>query len=466
MLGLDEPTNHLDIRAIWWLAEHLKKRWRADTGALLVVTHDRWFLDEVCLNMWEVHDRRVEPFEGGYSAYIQQRVERQRVAALAEEKRQNALRRELAWLSRGAQARSTKPKFRVEAARALIADVPELRNPIELKRMAMARLGKQVVEMKQVTVRFDGRAVLDGLDWIIGPGDRYGIVGGNGVGKTTLLRTIQGLLAPDSGTVKIGKTVRFAVLSQHLDELMKYRGDRVREVIGRLGRRTMLDGKAMTPAQLLERLEFTRDDLNEPIEDLSGGQKRRLALMLILLDEPNVLILDEPGNDLDTDMLAAVEGLLDGWPGTLLLVTHDRYLMERVTDHQFALIDGKLRHLPRGIEEYLELAGGASAGSAPADAFRVKADVPAAEHAATDDDSGQKRLTGGEIRALRKTMASNERKIETLKGKLETTRAEMAAADPSDFVTLGDFQKQLDDLQSQIDALEEEWLEAAESLGE
>ena len=468
VLGLDEPTNHLDIRAIWWLAEHLKKRWKPGAGAFLVVTHDRWFLDEVCLNMWEVHDRRVEPFEGGYSAYVQQRVERQRVAALAEEKRQNALRRELAWLSRGAQARSTKPKFRVEAARALIADVPELRNPIELKRMAMARLGKQVVEMKQVTVRFDGRTVLDGLDWIIGPGDRYGIVGGNGVGKTTLLRTIQGLQAPDSGTVKIGKTVRFAVLSQHLDELMKYRGDRVREVIGRLGRRTMLDGKAMTPAQLLERLEFTRDDLNEPIEDLSGGQKRRLALMLILLDEPNVLILDEPGNDLDTDMLAAVEGLLDGWPGTLLLVTHDRYLMERVTDHQFALIDGKLRHLPRGIDEYLELASAGAAGDADAKKAKdgaARQQTPPSKDGADPSAEG-KRLTGGEIRALRKTMASNERKIETLKGKLEATRAEMAAADPSDFVALGDFQKQLEDLQAQIDALEEEWLEAAETLGE
>ena len=478
VLGLDEPTNHLDIRAIWWLAEHLKKRWKPGAGALLVVTHDRWFLDEVCLSMWEVHDRRVEPFEGGYSAYIQQRVERQRVAALAEEKRQNALRRELAWLSRGAQARSTKPKFRVEAARALIADVPELRNPIELKRMAMARLGKQVVEMKQVTVRFDGRTVLDNLDWIIGPGDRYGIVGGNGVGKTTLLRTIQGLQAPDSGTVKIGKTVRFAVLSQHLDELMKYKGDRVREVVGRYGRRTMLDGKAMTPAQLLERLEFTRDDLNEPIEDLSGGQKRRLALMLILLDEPNVLILDEPGNDLDTDMLAAVEGLLDGWPGTLLLVTHDRYLMERVTDHQFALIDGKLRHLPRGIDEYLELASAAAAGDEAAGGAGRRgqgaqtggagstADAMARTTDPSGDAAGEKRLTGGEIRALRKTMASNERKIETLKGKIAATRDEMAAADPSDFVALGGFQSQLDDLQAQIDALEEEWLEAAEALGE
>ena len=457
VLGLDEPTNHLDIRAIWWLADHLKKRWKPDSGALLVVTHDRWFLDEVCLDMWEVHDRKVEPFEGGYSAYIQQRVERQRVAALAEEKRQNALRRELAWLARGAKARSTKPKFRVDAAQALIADVPELRNPIELKRMAMARLGKQVVEMKRVTVAFDGHPVLDGIDWIIGPGDRYGIVGGNGVGKTTLLRTIQGLQQPTAGTVKIGSTVRFAVLSQHLDELMKFKGDRVREVIGRYGRRTMLDGKNMTPAQLLERLEFTRDDLNEPVEDLSGGQKRRLALMLILLDEPNVLILDEPGNDLDTDMLAAVEGLLDGWPGTLLLVTHDRYLMERVTDHQFALIDGKIRHLPRGVDEYLELVERAEKPLPFSAPEKAPAKTAAPE---------EKRLSGGEIRTLRKAMASTERKMETLKSKIESTRSEMAAADPSDFVALGDFQKQLEQLHAQLDALEEEWLEAAETLGE
>lgn len=456
VLGLDEPTNHLDIRAIWWLARHLKTRWRSDAGALLVVTHDRWFLDEVCLDMWEVHDRLVEPFEGGYSAYIQQRVERQRVAALAEEKRQNALRRELAWLARGAKARSTKPKFRVDAARALIADVPELRNPLELKRMAMARLGKQVVEMKQITVAFDGHTVLDRIDWIIGPGDRYGIVGGNGVGKTTLLRTIQGIQQPTSGTVKIGKTVRFAVLSQHLEELMKFKGDRVREVVGRYGRRTMLDGKSMTPAQLLERLEFTRDDLNEPVEDLSGGQKRRLALMLILLDEPNVLILDEPGNDLDTDMLAAVEGLLDGWPGTLLLVTHDRYLMERVTDHQFALIDGKIRHLPRGVDEYLELA---------AQNEKPLPFAPPEKEPTKGSASEEKHLTGGEIRALRKTMASNENKIKTLKGKVDQVRNEMDAADPSDFVALGTLQKQLEDLQSQIDALEEEWLEAAEKLG-
>ena len=245
------------------------------------------------------------------------------------------------------------------AAKALIADVPPLRDELELKRMAMARLGKQVVDLEDVTVRLGegpaARCVLDDVTWMIGPGDRYGIVGENGAGKTTLLSTIQGKLRPSSGRVKIGQTVRFAVLSQHLDDLASFGTDRVREVVGRYSRRVMLDGKEQSPAQLLERLGFSKADLNEPVCDLSGGQKRRLSLMLILLDQPNVLILDEPGNDLDTDMLAAVESLLDGWPGTLLLVTHDRYLMERVTDHQFALIDGKLRHLPGGVDEYLQL---------------------------------------------------------------------------------------------------------------
>ncbi len=499
VLALDEPTNHLDVRAITWLARHLKSRWKQGAGALLVVTHDRWFLDEACLRMWEVHDRTVEPFEGGFSAYIMQRVERDRLAALAEQKRQNELRRELAWLSRGARARATKPKFHVAAAQALIADVPPLRDELELKRMAMARLGKQVVDLERATVRFEGadgsaRTVIDGVDWIIGPGDRYGIVGENGAGKTTLLRLIQGLQAPTSGRVKIGQTVRFAVLSQHLDDLARFGDDRVRQVVGRYSRRTMLDGKEMTPGQLLEKLGFSRADLNEPVSDLSGGQKRRLALMLILLDEPNVLILDEPGNDLDTDMLASVEDLLDGWPGTLLLVTHDRYLMERVTDHQFALIDGKLRHLPGGVEEYLKLTaeratrpvGGASAAQSLKQSSRGGAakQVPGGEtrlvdgarptassaDAARSDvaaaGTASPKLSGGEQRSLRKLMQSNERKTETLNGKIDAVRADMAAADPTDFAALGDFQAQINDLQQQIDALEEEWLEAAEQLGE
>ena len=469
VLMLDEPTNHLDMRAITWLAHHLKARWKHGTGALLVVTHDRWFLDEVCLSMWEVHDRTIDPFEGGFSAYIQQRVERDRQAQVAEQRRQNQLRRELAWLARGAQARSTKPKFRIDAARELIADVPPLRNTLELKRMAVARLGKQVVDLTDVTVRLGGKTVLDDVSWIIGPGDRFGIVGENGAGKTTLLRVIEGALAPSAGRVKIGKTVKFAVLSQHLDNLVKLGSDRVREVIGRYSRRVMLDGKEATPAQLLERLGFTRDDLNEPVCDLSGGQKRRLALMLILLDEPNVLILDEPGNDLDTDMLAQVEDLLDGWPGTLLLVTHDRYLMERVTDNQYALINGKIRHLPRGVDEYLELVGRTTderGGVVASSSGKASASKQPSTSAGEQATGAAPKLSGGEIRALRKSMASAERKMDTLRGKIEGIHQAMTEVDPSDYVKLGDMQKEIKQIEAQIEALEEEWMEAAEALGE
>lgn len=469
VLMLDEPTNHLDMRAITWLANHLKARWKHGTGALLVVTHDRWFLDEVCLSMWEVHDRTIDPFEGGFSAYIQQRVERDRQAQVAEQRRQNQLRRELAWLARGAQARSTKPKFRIDAARELIADVPPLRNTLELKRMAVARLGKQVVDLTDVSVRLGGKTVLDDVSWIIGPGDRFGIVGENGAGKTTLLRVIEGALAPSAGRVKIGKTVKFAVLSQHLDNLVKLGSDRVREVIGRYSRRVMLDGKEATPAQLLERLGFTRDDLNEPVCDLSGGQKRRLALMLILLDEPNVLILDEPGNDLDTDMLAQVEDLLDGWPGTLLLVTHDRYLMERVTDNQYALINGKIRHLPRGVDEYLELVGRTTderGGVVASSSGKASASKQPSTSAGEQATGAASKLSGGEIRALRKSMASAERKMDTLHGKNEGIHQAMTEVDPSDYVKLGDMQKEIKEIEAQIEALEEEWMEAAEALGE
>ncbi len=459
VLMLDEPTNHLDVKAIAWLADHLKSRWRPGAGALLVVTHDRWFLDEVCEAMWEVHGQRVWPFEGGFSAYIMQRVERDRLAALAEQKRQNALRRELAWLSRGARARATKPKFHVAAAQALIADVPPLRDELELKRMVMARLGKTVVELQDASLSFGDRVILNDVDWIIGPGDRYGIVGANGIGKTTLLRIIQGLQPLDRGRVKIGQTVRFAVLSQHLDELTKLGDDRVRQVISRYSRRTMLDGKEMTPGQLLERLGFTKDDQNEPVCDLSGGQKRRLALMLIL---------HEPGNDLDTDMLAAVESLLDGWPGTLLLVTHDHYLMERVTDHQFALIDGKVRHLPGGVDEYLHLTEAAEREAAEAASAKATAKAGALGKAAFGEPAGRtaSTLSGGEQRELRKLMASNEKKIGTLKGKIEKKQLEMAEADQSDYLVLTAMQEEIAAFQGQIEALELEWLDAAEKLGE
>ena len=471
VLMLDEPTNHLDVRAITWLAEHLKTRWRRGAGALLVVTHDRWFLDEVCEAMWEVHGRRVWPFEGGFSAYIMQRVERDRLEALAEQKRQNALRRELAWLSRGARARATKPKFHVAAAQALIADVPPLRNELELKRMAMARLGKQVVDLEHATVRFEGtdgssRTVLHDVDWIIGPGDRYGILGENGAGKTTLLSVLDGSLRPSSGFVKIGKTVKFAVLSQRLDELNELGKYRVTEVLSRHKSRIVVDGKETTPAKLLERLGFSSKHLYTRIDDLSGGQKRRLQLLLILLEEPNVLILDEPGNDLDTDMLAVLEDLLDTWAGTLVMVTHDRYLMERVTDDQFALIDGHLRHCPRGVDEYLELLDERDAVRSGGRSFaeiagQVSKEAPAT---ATGADEAPK-YSNQELREMKKRLASINRKMGTAGDKVKAKEAEMAAADPTDFVRLGELQAELNDLKAKKEAMEDEWLELAEALG-
>ncbi len=465
---LDEPTNHLDVRAINWLANHLKTRWRDGQGALLVVTHDRWFLDEVCSSMWEVHDQRIEPFEGGFSAYIMQRVERDRVARVTEERRQNKLRRELAWLSRGAQARSTKQKFRIKAAQELIADVPPLRNELELKRMAITRLGKQVVDVKNVSVRYDGADasatddgwVLRDVEWLIGPGDRIGIVGANGAGKTTLINVIQRKLRPTKGYVKVGKTVKLAVLSQHLDELVAAGDDRVRQVVGRFGHAIMLDGRDQTPKQLLERLGFSNADMNEPVCDLSGGQKRRLALMLILLEEPNVLILDEPGNDLDVDMLAAVEDMLDGWPGTLILITHDRYLMERVTDNQYALIDGRLRHLPGGIDEYLQIVND-DRGSATSPTASV---VPKTGAGVRDAGGKQSALSNAELRALKKTLHSTERKMDTMQKKIADAEARLHAADPTDFQALGEIQAEIDDFRSQLEELELTWLETTEAL--
>jgi len=480
ILALDEPTNHLDVVTIHWLAEHLKNRWPKGQGALLLVTHDRWFLDEVCESMWEVHDGVIDPFEGGYSAYMLQRVERDRQADVRETKRRNLARKELAWLSRGARARSTKQKFHVKAARELIADVPPMRNAVELKQMATSRLGKQVVDLIDVTQIFAksqgeqpvtptddtaadqapasssqidivpslyseprvtgsvevavdtladprlvdagvpesiqaaaeakakaealaerkgvteesvapqvtsaaqkitvaGRKILDDVTWLIGPGDRFGIVGANGAGKSTLLKLIDGTLTPTAGHVNIGKTVKFAVLSQRLDELEKLGKYKIKEVLSRYKPSYIVDGKEVTPGQLMERLGFESAQLMTPIRDLSGGQKRRMQLLLILLDEPNVLIMDEPGNDLDTDMLAVMEDLLDTWPGTLIVVSHDRYLLERVTDQQFALIGGKVRHLPGGVDDYLDMIEKAkTAAPAGGSAFPKEAIRPAA----------------------------------------------------------------------------------------
>lgn len=469
VLLLDEPTNHLDVAAIDWLARHLRKRFSRKDGALIVVTHDRWFLDEVCEQMWEVHDGLVESFEGGYSAYILQRVERQRQAELAEQKRQNLMRRELAWLSRGARARSSKPRFHVETARALIAEEPPLRNSVELKRAAISRLGKQCVNVEDVSFSYGDRTIIDDATWLIGPGDRYGLLGVNGAGKSTLLDIVQGKLLPQSGRVKIGKTVKFAYLSQKLEELNELGSDRVREVLSRYKTRYMIDGKEVSPAQLLESLGFTSAHLSMPVNTLSGGQKRRLQLMLILLDSPNVLILDEPSNDLDTDMLVAVENLLDTWPGTLILVSHDRYLMERVTDDQFALIDGKVTHVPRGVEEYLELlgaSGGAASGqgSEGVGGASGKASAAGAHASGSGRDSANPALSAAEARDIRKKVQSLERKMHTAQGKVEKAQGALLEVDPYDYQALGEAQAQVQEAQERLAELEEEWLETAALL--
>ncbi|MEG0374772.1 MAG: ATP-binding cassette domain-containing protein, partial [Raoultibacter sp.] len=452
----------LDIRAIAWLAEHLRRRWPQGEGALLVVTHDRWFLDEVAESMWEVHDGIVEPFEGGYSAYILQRVERERVAQVSEQKRKNLARKELAWLSRGARARATKPKFHMDLARELIADEPPARDPLELKRVAVARLGKQVIDLLNISESFGNKTILDDLTWLIGPGDRYGILGENGAGKTTLLRVLQGELPPTKGRVKIGKTVQIAVLSQRLDELEELADDRVREVLGRYKARYIVGGKSLTPAQLLERLGFERGHLQARVSDLSGGQKRRLQLMLTLLQEPNVLILDEPGNDMDTDMLAIMEDLLDSWPGTLILVSHDRYLMERVTDNQYALIDGSIRHMPGGVDEFLKIL---DERETPAQQTPEK-QANSSQSEAAESPSNKPTLTGGEAFQARKQLAATERKIATLEDQADRIASEMHTLDPSDFVGLGDMQAKLQTVRDQINELEDQWMELSEQLGD
>ena len=472
VLMLDEPTNHLDMRTIDWLARHLRERWADGAGALLVVTHDRWFLDEVCTSMWEVHDGRVDPFEGGYSAYILQRVERDRLAAAAEDRRRNMARKELAWLSRGAQARSTKPKFRVEAARALIADVPPVRNELELKRLAVARLGKQVIDVLDVTAGYgdvaDGsfRPVVEDATWLIGAGDRFGLLGENGAGKSTLLSVLQGRLEPARGRVKIGQTVRFGVLSQQLDELAPHLDETIREVLSRYKRVYVVDGKETSPEKLLERLGFTTQQLWSRIGDLSGGQRRRLSLLLTILEEPNVLILDEPGNDLDTDMLAIVEDLLDGWPGTLILVTHDRYLMERVTDQQYALVDGRLRHVPGGVDEYLRLVGEGRAQARGRGTSSPAAGGERRERAGAGSPAADTGLSNAERQRLRREVSSLERKMESRRARVDELRAAMAGVDPTDFAALTASQHEIDAACAELDELETAWLEACEQLGE
>ena len=466
---MDEPTNHLDMQAIQWLANHLKRRWPAGEGALLVVTHDRWFLDEVCLGMWEVHDRTVTPFEGGYSAYIQQRCERDRQAAVIEERRQNTLRKELNWLAHGAKARTSKPKFRIEAARELIANDPPLRNPLELKRLAVSRLGKKVITMKDVCFTYPGASapVVQDLDWLIGPGDRYGILGANGAGKSTLLQLMTGRLEPTRGRVEIGASVKFGWMSQQLDALSDKQDWRILEILSRYKHAYMVGGKMLSPTQLCERLGFEQRELQSFVADLSGGQRRRLALLCVILDEPNVLVLDEPGNDLDTDMLAVLEDLLDSWPGTLLVVSHDRYLVERVTDDQFALMGSTLTHMPGGVDQYLELVNaGASMGATPgAKQTNTRLDGASGGNTKTSTPA-EKGLSNAERRERKKRFDAVARRLEKLDGEPERLRAQMESVDPSNFSALMEAQAKVDACEAEIDALEVEWLELSELLGQ
>ncbi len=449
VIALDEPTNHLDIEGITWLAGHLRQRWARNTGGLLLVTHDRWFLDEVATTTWEVHDGIVEPFEGGYAAYVLQRFERDRQAATAEAKRQNLMRKELAWLRRGPPARTSKPKFRIEAANRLIADVPPLRNTVELAKLATARLGKDVVDLLDVSVSFGDRPVLRDIEWRIAPGERTGIVGANGAGKSTLLGLIAGTIAPDTGRVKRGKTVRLAVLDQQGDLLTQFADDRIADVLAGLRGGYQVEGNEVTPAQLLERLGFGRGQLSARVSELSGGQRRRLQLMLTLLSEPNVLLLDEPTNDVDTDMLTATEDLLDSWAGTLIVVSHDRYLLERVTDQQYAILDGRLRHLPGGIDEYLRLA----AHSAPSE--RSPGASTASEHQA---------MSGAQRRAAEKELASVDRQLAQLAERIAAKHTELAEHDQSDHIGITGMTAELRALEDEVGTLEGRWLELSEVL--
>jgi ATPase subunit of ABC transporter with duplicated ATPase domains len=437
VLVLDEPTNHLDLAGVSWLASHL----RGFSGALVVVTHDRWFLDAVCTSTWEVGGGTVRSYEGGYAAWVLARAERERQTAAAEARRQNLLRKEIAWLRRGPPARTSKPKFRIEAANALIADVPPPRDGVSLQRLATARLGKQVFSLSGVSVGFGDRLLLDGVDWLVGPGDRIGLLGANGTGKTTLLRLLAGGVLPSAGSVRAGSTVRAAYLSQELGELPM--SARVLEAVEEVARRVTLGKREITAAQLAEEFGFPDRRLWTVVADLSGGERRRLQLLRLLAAEPNVLLLDEPTNDLDTDTLAALEDLLDSWPGTLVVASHDRYLLERVCDRMIGMFgDGRLRDLPGGVDEYLSLLSSASSVAEP---------------------SASRPSSRGDLRADQKELARLERVVERLTRR-ETALHEELARHATDYEKVSTLDAELRVVRAEREAVEEEWLTLAERV--
>ncbi|MEE6259532.1 ABC-F family ATP-binding cassette domain-containing protein [Plantactinospora sonchi] len=454
LVVLDEPTNHLDVAGVDWLARHLVGK----RGALVVVTHDRWFLDAVCTTTWEVGDQTVRSYEGGFAAWTLARVERERVAAATEARRQNLLRKEIAWLRRGPPARTSKPRFRIDAANALIADVPPPRDSVSLQRLATARLGRQVYDLTDVTLKAGEKLILADLTWQVGPGDRIAIVGANGAGKTTLLRLLAGTREPDQGQVKVGSTVRTAYLSQELAELP---GElRVLEAVEEVARRVVFGDREIAASQLAEMFGFDDRRLWTPVSDLSGGERRRLQLLRLLAAEPNVLLFDEPTNDLDTDTLAALEDLLDSWPGTLIVASHDRYLVERVTDVVYGMFgDGQLVHLPGGIEEYLARAPGHAAAAAGRDR------VGGAPAVATTPDGAGTGLSGGELRAARKELTRLERQIGKLEQR-EATLHDQLATYATDYNKVAELDGQLRAVRAEREQTEEAWLALAEQVPE
>jgi ABC transport system ATP-binding/permease protein len=446
LIVLDEPTNHLDVEAVSWLAEHLARR----TSALVVVTHDRWFLDAVCDTTWEVHDGVVDVYDGGYAAFVLAKAERQRQAAASQARRQNLMRKELAWLRRGAPARTSKPKFRIDAANALIENEPPPRDSLELQRFATQRLGKDVLDVEDVTLVRGDKVLLDHATWRLGPGDRVGLVGVNGAGKTSVLRLLAGDLPPEAGRVKRGRTVALEQLTQGLDDLDP--DERVLDAVEAIRRVTRTASGEVTATSMLERFGFTGDRLTARIGDLSGGERRRFQMLRLLLSEPNVLLLDEPTNDLDIETLTVLEDFLDGWPGTLVVVSHDRYFLERVCDTVWALLgDGTVKMMPRGVEDYLERRRAVLAEHAAA---------AAADQAAT---AAAPAASQAEQREARKALARVEKQLSKVSAREEKLHAELVEH-ATDYERLAELDEELQKVLAEKEALEEEWLEAASAL--
>jgi ABC transport system ATP-binding/permease protein len=439
VLVLDEPTNHLDVEVIGWLAGYLAQQ---RSKSLVVVSHDRWFLDAVCTRTWEVHGGMVDAYEGGYAAYVLARAERMRVAAGTESRRRNLMRKELAWLRRGPPARTSKPKFRIQAANDLIANEPEPRDSLALQRFATARLGKDVFDLHRVVLEAGDKLILDKLDWSIGPGERIGLVGVNGTGKSSVLKLLTGEMSPSSGTIKRGKTLKIGYLSQALVEIDG--NERVLDAVESARRITELaGGKEVSTATLLEDFGFTGDKLTTRLSELSGGERRRFQFLRLLLDEPNVLLLDEPTNDLDIDTLNVIEDYLDGWPGTLIVVTHDRYFLERVADVTYALPGaGRCVLLPGGIEQYL------------ADRTAAEATSAARTGARSETASARERRAGKELGRIESQLGKLDQRI----AKLHQSMAESAA----DHVRVTELNGELNDLLTRKESLEDEWLALAE----